>query len=204
LMEFGLPSGPGIAPLAPAALAIQHDGSIIVGVVGGGAYLGYTPGIVRLRSNGKVDRRFGDHGLSLDHAFDGIETVAALPDGRIAFTSESEDGFDLLTVLDSTGEPDKMFGEDGSLWINQMQGFFGASVYALPDGKLFTDPFAPEEEGNDFIRLVRLNPNGAHDPTFASGTEVVHPIASPSVAPNGDIVLVSHKKDVLRVERIHG
>lgn len=123
------------------------------------------PGLVRVNSDGTLDRTFNAQRPGADTGIDGfVGAIAALPDGRIAagglFTDFNRAGKKNLVLLRADGEVDTSFsptaGPDGSV----------SAIAALPGGRLaiggaFTT-FANTPRGN--LAVVKLD--GSFDPAF--------------------------------------
>jgi len=132
--------------------------------------------VVGLRSDGRLDRRFGDQGL-VKPRFGGRSSAAmavvALPEGKVAIGGwvASKDGSSnamALVRLIRTGSLDKAFNGTGRLVVNT-PGQTIDSVLALTKASGGRLVAAGNSYGaTDGIALLRVTAAGEPDPTFGS------------------------------------
>lgn len=157
--------------------------------------------ITRLRSNGSVDRGFGEDG----HAAVAGEVFAVQPDGGVLVLSTGRtpggEGSDaLLTRLLPDGQLDRSFGHEGKLTVDLGNRYdTGAAMTVLPGGKIAIagqsgariEPRAGVIDGDPVV--ARLLPGGALDPGFGDDGRVVLPEAQEPAAlragPRGSLYL---------------
>jgi uncharacterized delta-60 repeat protein len=144
------------------ALALQPDGKIIVAGSGMATWQATNLIVLRLEPRGTLDKDF-----VLTTGFVGqVRAIAVQPDGKILLGGSSRGfipGSPLLLVrLNADGTPDRSFA-----W--PLQPNDGVSALALqPDGRILVGGVLQPAPGEPGLGLVRLNPDGALDPTFNS------------------------------------
>jgi uncharacterized delta-60 repeat protein len=95
-----------------ASMALNHYGEpVVVGTCDG-----QDVGLVRLRTVGRIDRNFGDHGkVRADLGFvDGAEDVDINPFGRIAVSGAIHQRGFAVAKFNRSGGLDRAFGNDGT------------------------------------------------------------------------------------------
>ncbi|MEZ4731836.1 MAG: hypothetical protein R3E79_32345 [Caldilineaceae bacterium] len=191
-------------------LALQPDGKLVV--VGNQTIDGKDHVVlVRLLNDGTFDPTFAGDG-QVTTAFDNsgeARAVALQPDGKLvvagwARTPTFADAFVLLRYH-PTGALDTTFAGDGKLFtpFPQTEGAYAVAVQ--PDGKLLVAGAAYGEESNNGLdfTLVRYQPDGAIDPTFAGDGKVfttVGPTTTDEIRtillqPDGNIVAAGYTSD---------
>lgn len=160
----------------PTDLALQADGKVVV--VGDTTGLGNGHfKIGRLNDDGSVDKTFGggtgvvitDLGAKFGEV---SEQVAIEPNGKIVVggTKHNADGDQWALVRYNTdGTLDTTFGDQGVTTVLRGVPTFGMEDVAIqPDGKIvFTSEYGDTSGFIDYDFItVRLNYNGAYDPTF--------------------------------------
>lgn len=155
--------------------------------------------------SGWLDRSFGRGGL-VRTTFVGNERPAAVavqPNGRIlvagtAFATPTEWDFAVARYL-ANGSLDRSFGTGGKVRVD-LGGHTPDDVAALvvqPDGKIVVAGWSgsPAHVFDSDIALVRLEPDGALDPSFGAGGRVVTDVgqaatvAALALQPDGKLVL---------------
>ncbi len=162
-------TGVSVGAYAIVALFLP-DGKFIV--VGGSSY---DSGIslVRYNENGSLDSSFGDNGKVIFNVTARIFAAALQSDGKILVvgTSPSLDGsspYDFFVIrFDAQGTVDAGFGSGGIVRINQGSYDSFNSVAVQPDGKIVAA--GNTSDGGNRGAVIRLNPNGSIDTTFAGG-----------------------------------
>lgn len=172
-------------------VAIQANGRIVA--VG---YAGVEPRftVLRYRSDGRLDRSFGDRGtVQIARRWGVARSVAVQPDGRIVVTGY--DGYGLLVArYRSDGTPDGTFGRRG-LVRKVVSEIFPLAVALQPNGKIVV--------GGDydiFARgLARFTADGRLDDTFGGDGTVrtrvgsgEQAVAALAIQPNGRIVAAGY------------
>lgn len=170
------------AGAVPSGMAIQADGAIVLGF----DLFPNRLGLARIRTDGSADTQFGSNGrmeiefpsamdaiLSLSEVrIDGHQRILAI--GTFDFGTEGAYEFIAARVL-YDGRADTSFGTGGRVAIS----FPGSSAYARKvllqnDGRIILAGHAYQPAQwvgplDDNIAVVRLNENGALDPSFGEG-----------------------------------
>ncbi len=114
---------------------------------------------------GAVDPSFDASGAALDLL---PMSLAVMPDGSVLVG-----GGRTLARFEASGALDRSFGDGGVLVDPTMS---AADVTVQPDGKILVagiEPNAAEGSRGLVLAIVRLMPDGAHDPSFGEGGKVV-------------------------------
>jgi len=163
------------------AIAIQADGKI---VVAGSSYSGTTTGtdfaLARYNADGTLDAGFGNGGKVVTPMknFTGTDVVYALlllqvgTEQRIV--AAGGDGDFLLARYTAAGALDASFANGGK--IVGLFGSVGGGAYAMTRGGANTIVVAGHAESD--VALVRLDENGALEPSFGNGGKLVTPLAA--------------------------
>jgi uncharacterized delta-60 repeat protein len=162
------------------ALALQPNGKIIVGGTTMTAYNG-TPagGIARLNADGSVDASFNASGTGLSYDNNqnaGIRSLAVQPDGKILVGGGysyaqyyNGQAFYGLLRLNPDGSIDSGFNLGSGLAVSS--GVVEVhTILVQTDGKIVVGGRFDTYNGVPAMNLVRLQPNGSIDPSFAIGT----------------------------------
>ncbi|HEU4355713.1 MAG TPA: delta-60 repeat domain-containing protein [Actinomycetota bacterium] len=172
-------------------VAIQADGRIVV--VGRSGDADARSAVLRYRSDGRLDRSFGERGTVLSRRWGVARAVALQPDGRIVVTGYDTYGLVVARFL-TDGTPDDTFGGDGFA-RRVVSEIFPLSVALQPSGRIVV--------GGDydiFARgLARFTARGRLDDTFG-GDGVVQTqvgsgeqaVAGLAIQPNGRIVAAGY------------
>ena len=159
---FGFGSGRAIA-----AIAVQPDGRILVGLTG------YPAALRRLHPDGSPDTSFGAGG-TLDLDFGGRDvyalTLALQADGRIVLAAvpfDRDDGPHDVHVRRylADGSPDPSFGSAGETVVAMLANSLYATAALQSDGRIVL--LAPA--GDSPLRVARLSADGRVDSSFGSG-----------------------------------
>lgn len=152
------------------AVALDQFGRPVVG----GSEAGGRLLVMRLRSNGRRDPRFGRNGLTTvtlpGLAPGGVRGLDVFRDGRIvlAATLESPDGAAPSRIavarLLPDGELDPGFGEDGIAVVGP-DGAHASALALTHDGVVLVGGGVPVADG-DAPLVLRLAPDGTPDDTF--------------------------------------
>ncbi|MES2353834.1 MAG: delta-60 repeat domain-containing protein [Pseudomonadota bacterium] len=190
------------------AIAIQNNGRIVVAGTGFNGSTGATDfAVLRYLSNGRLDRRFGQHGIVLTD-FGGINaranSMVLQPDGKIVVAGTLERTFTqpdfVLVRYNTDGSLDSTFGDNGKVFTDVSRGIEEANAVRLtPDGKILVGGEAFIEcpglscGASNFV-LLRYNANGGIDSSFGNGGVVTTDfdirdgITALDIAPNGKII----------------
>jgi uncharacterized delta-60 repeat protein len=162
------------------ALLIQADGKIVVGgeSLVNSSTTGVDFALARYNSNGALDATFGNGGTltTAVKTGTGSDVVRALAlqtvDGEQRILAVGGDGDFLAARYTANGSLDASFANNGKL-VGVFNSNIGAAnaVVVLPNGKAVL----AGQRDHDFA-LVQLLPNGALDPSFATGGKMVYPI----------------------------
>jgi uncharacterized delta-60 repeat protein len=179
------PFAPNNNPSSAGAMALQSNGQILV-VAGGGA-------IVRLNSDGSLDKTFGNGGLTTPPGVPAgfgfaAGPVLVQPDGKIllggtaseiAYTSDIFQT--VLARYNANGTPDTSFGSGGSIQVTASQGV--SAMALLLSGDIVTVNSAA---------IAQFSPSGTQRSSVTGGTiEVVagSSFGPEAIEPNGAYVL---------------
>lgn len=162
--------GAGVSGGRVFALALQPDGKIIAA----GDMTNYdgavARGIVRLNADGSLDPSFVT-GNGFDNYDYPVLDLLLQPDGKVLACGEFTE-YDNVTSskiirLNSDGSQDLTF--DPSVGFN-----FEASARCMalqPDGKILVGGYIWDYNGTECAPLIRLDPDGTFDGSFAFGTD---------------------------------
>lgn len=174
-----------------------------------GRLFGEGGGIVRLRSNGSIDRSFGSKGFVQAPWKD----AAVQRDGKILvlWSRSSSAGIDpVLTRLRPNGQRDRSFGNEGDLVVELGGRFDLATALALaPDGRIVIagesathPPDGRTGEYRGIYVIVRLLSGGARDRSFSADGRRPLPqavwISSLAVARDG-MIIGSNRSSLVKV-----
>ena len=151
-----------------AALALQSDGKILIG--GGFAAYNGTPvmNVARLNANGTLDPSFVPVGITSARQ---ITSLALQSDGKILVGSVASLGGIAnpgITRLNSNGTADATFNVGSGATATGPVIVW--SVLVQTDGKILVGGLFSAFNGQSAANLVRLNPTGSLDGSFAPGT----------------------------------
>jgi uncharacterized delta-60 repeat protein len=165
------------------AAAVQPDGKILVcgGQYGTGSP---TSAVARYESDGTLDASFGIGGIATIDVAPGAtvyEQPTALvvqPDGGVVVVGYYYDNalgtldfsIELFRLLPD-GSPDPSFGTGGVASLPFAEPVWSNAVALQPDGKIVVGGFI-EDPDKKFL-VMRLDADGAFDPTFGTGGIVV-------------------------------
>ena len=181
LAQFTVNSSTGTYP-APDAIAVQADGSILVG---GSMDEGGAPALCRFTANGELDHSFGTNGFVDLSGYEIQNTarvmgIALRPDGRILLAMSSG-GFLQAVQLMPNGTV------DSSLYTAQTVSDVTQAVALLPNGQFLLAGLS---------RVARFNADGTLDTTFGTNGYAAVNFGSPfpfmseiAIDPAGRIVV---------------
>lgn len=186
------------------ALAVESDGKIVVA----GLAETDTPetrfAVARLNPNGSLDTTFGTGGKAVANfspsGEDGANAVAIQPDGKIVaggFGAGARSDA-AIARFNPDGSLDTTFAT-GGMFLQDLNGGGDDAVRSLviePDGRIVAAGFAASTNGfNSDFAVLRLNPNGSLDSSFATnGLRTIDfaggndSAAGVALDPSGDIV----------------
>lgn len=155
------------------SLTIQDDNKILVAGTTFGLHSDFT--LIRLNTNGALDKSFGINGIvitSIGNDRDGTESVVYLNDGKIlvAGCTISPDTYNdfALVRYNSNGNLDSTFGINGKVYTDlSMSNDNAYSMTILSDDKIILSGNSYNSTyGISFISLLRYNKDGSLDSTF--------------------------------------
>jgi uncharacterized delta-60 repeat protein len=180
--SFGSGGKVTAAQSAPAAIALQSDGKIVL--VG-------SLTLARYENDGSPDPSFGSDGgiVSVDFggsSYSAAQSLAVQPDGKIVvagYTTSDTQGTQYefaLARYTPEGTPDLDFPGGGRLMTDFVGGYDKAySVLIQPDGKIVVAGVTSTAGafGQTEFGVARYTADGDLDPGFGSGGKVMTPIA---------------------------
>ncbi len=179
-----------------ADVLVQPDGKIILAAQGGNtAPNAQNIHVTRLGVNGTPDPSFGIGGTTvLDFGGRDLAGAVALQDdGKVVVTgtTNATGGGDIVVArLNSNGSPDGSFDGEGRRTINLNASDSGEAVLVQPDGKIVVAGY--REPAGGVAPVVRLEPDGSFDRSFAGGTALV-----PGISRIYDLALLANGKFVV-------
>ncbi|MCL4297442.1 MAG: hypothetical protein KJ077_17015 [Anaerolineae bacterium] len=187
-----------------SAMALQSDGKIVVVGSRWRTYFTNMVAVARHHSNGSLDPTFGNGGIvgtpvsPDDSAYD----VAVQDDGKIVVvgraSSENLFGTKVIVIrynIDGTLDP--TFDTDGIVSNEGLGESAAATAVGIqPDGKIVVAGYSGVYGEEDFT-LVRYNPNGTLDPSFAGDGITTTPIGLDTLDQVHDLVIQSNGKIVV-------
>jgi uncharacterized delta-60 repeat protein len=195
----------------PRAVAIQHDGRIVVA----GQVEGDGPDtddfmLLRLTPEGRLDSTFAEgRGVAIRHLsgpVDKIRSMALMPDDRIVCVGHSDDAFSVARFT-GDGVPDASFGRAGVTTVRFPGEGQGRGIALLTDGAVLVTGYTrpSHQKGVPATTYVlRVTSSGALDSAWAPGGAMVLPVTGHEVRayiaaplPGGGALLGGR----LRVER---
>jgi uncharacterized delta-60 repeat protein len=186
---------------AAYAVAVQEDGSILVGGSGDADFA-----LVRLKPDGSRDSAFGTRGWADIGFDDGMARAIALqPDGKILVvgTSYGERSGLALARLTPEGLLDPSFGRAGRAIIHFGSHEAEPRAVLRPDGKLVVAASVWDRKTR--VWLLRIDAKGRVDRRFGRGGLVRTTVrgASPGLAvqADGKLVIVGAHEDSVMVAR---
>lgn len=169
----------GLRASQAQAVAVQPDGKVVVAGyrTASSSGLKSAPILVRFRSDGTLDKSFGEGGsvwpLPAQARDEALHAVAIQPGGRIVAVGGKREHLEgepsaLVIGYRADGSVDRSFGHGGRLLFAARRGekeYTGfRAVKALPSGKLLVSGY---RQGSLF--LVRLTSAGRLDRSFGGG-----------------------------------
>jgi uncharacterized delta-60 repeat protein len=188
------------------AVAIQADGKIVVGGIGGpGPHFNFI--LARFNSDGTLDTTFGNGGSELSVLSNGyyneLWDLAIQSDGHILAVgnvdyTQSGGGFDLAVVrYNSNGALDTTFGSNGVAGVVPNHGGRAFGVAQQANGDIV---IAGEDGGGNSyseFAVARFTPTGQLDSTFGTGGKVLTDIPGDyeqgqdvTIQPDGKLIVV--------------
>jgi uncharacterized delta-60 repeat protein len=128
---------------------------------------GYRPVMARYTPDGRLDRSFGQDGRVVTSTLPRAREVAAVlqPGGKVVVATASYRKGTVVERFRPDGHLDGSFGGDGRTVTHT--GYCGASSAALQSGsRIVIGGTSCDDEGDFWMTAVRLNPDGAVDPSF--------------------------------------
>jgi uncharacterized delta-60 repeat protein len=194
---------------SPAAIALQADGKILIGV--NGLLANYASGLefARLLTNGQRDMTFGTNGdgrfVLTDPAHSLMVTnIVADSRQRLVFAASQENGVDeigtdfnaMVGRLTSSGVLDTSFNGSGTYAfqpIGTSGRFQSVQSVAVTSDSIIAASQVPRTVGDEFtyFAVTRLNTNGSPSAAFGGAGTVYFPFISNSVSDRPATVLVT-------------
>jgi len=187
---------------APAGLAQQADGKLVVG-----GHVNDTITVARFTVAGQPDPTFGIGGTAT-FALPGVSEVADVavqPDGKIVVVSNVNRDVVVVRLLDD-GSPDMEFGTAGVATGDVFGRWDFASAMLIDHANRIvvtgvSSPTAYDDEGQSFV--MRFRPDGLPDTTFADGGSVIVSFAEGmfswatgiAIASNGELVIAGTRRE---------
>jgi uncharacterized delta-60 repeat protein len=179
--DFGVEHGQTNSVDGARSLALQFDGTIIVG--GFSQYVNERGVLVRYDVNGSLDVTFGGDGR-VSRSSAAYHGIAVQADGKIV----GGGGYGSIDQFNLDGSPDALFGTEGRTllylgeqypYINQVRDL----VIQPWDGKILV---AGSSESYDITRfaLARLNPDGSFDTAEPPASSL--PLADEQLQPEAE------------------
>ena len=201
---------PGKTSCGGIAVFVAPDGGLIVA---GNAYAEGVRGarsivVLRYLPSGAPDPHFGRDGVAELEMAAHAQGAALDSQGRIVVVGTEASRRLFVTRFDSHGNVDQSFGVRGTVSLHDASVPQGLRAVALQqDGKIVavgtvgwhSSGRAPEPGKRDQIVVVRVDPNGALDQSFAGGGLLL--MASPrylwgghgiAIQPDGKLLIVGH------------
>lgn len=200
---------------AAGSLALQPNGKIVAA----GSYRvdDQTPGVpvlMRFNADGSLDDTFSDNGILValsdsQEPMNGFLGVAVAADGKIVATGFGREylGQSNSAVVArylADGSPDNTFENNGREFFPFL-GHDATSPFVGPDGRItvITNHYSPgqgwEQENDNAVRALRLNPDGSRDSSFGNGDGYVFFEAVRArdleVRPDGKLLIAVHDYD---------
>lgn len=170
---------------AVGSIFVQPDGKVLIG----GGFTQYNGvaknGIVRFNTDGTVDNSF--EFVSVISGNLGIGKMGIQSDGKLVCIVFNNFGGKWISRLDQNGTEDPTFVSGADFWIQLNFLVIQSNDKILTGGyhSMFNiGTFSKNQNG-----ITRLNPDGAWDNTFNSGTGFNRRVLSTAVQPDGKILV---------------
>lgn len=193
----------GSAAYATAVL-LDRSGDIDVGGIAQMNGINHFA-VARLTPSGTLDTSFGSGGVTVLPPYAAAWGMVLQPDGSLVLAGQELDNshqvFVAARVL-ANGSPDPTFGNGGIVTIPIGSSAMGYAVALQPDGKIVIGGNATSSNGTALGAVVRLEPNGSLDPSFASGGILQFPgggLNAMKIGGSGHIYLVGVGATVIRL-----
>ena len=142
-----------------ASVAVQPNGAILVAD-------GVTE-IIRLSSDGALDASFSEDGtLTLPGGYRGVGGLALQADGKIVLVGTDFSERIFVTRLDSDGDLDATFSDDGKVTTAPAAFNSGKAVAIQSDGKIVVAGSSGDAYTDDYT-AIRYQTDGSLDPSFS-------------------------------------
>ena len=165
-----------------SALALQSDGSILIGGMFSSINGMRCDGIARLRANGSLDTAFV---VEIDYG--PVNAFIVQPDNKVLiagyFTAVNGVARNSIARLNTDGTLDSTFdpgfGIDGTVM----------TILRQPDGKVVVGGYFLYVDGEPANHITRLNSDGSRDISFDPGTGVDGRVRALALAPDGKLLV---------------
>jgi uncharacterized delta-60 repeat protein len=168
------------------AIVVQPDGKLVA-AGSAGLTTARDIALARFNADGSPDVSFGNGGIvlrAIGPADDFASALAIQPDGRLVAAGHTDDGGFVLVRLLADGSPDSTFGNAGTVITNFGVGPRNGYARALTlqaDGRLLAAGVRESGLPLDLdVAVARYLPDGALDPSFGSGGQVITSVAGQS------------------------
>lgn len=167
-------------------VALQQDGKILVG----GIFYTYNGsscrGIVRLNSNGTIDKSF-----NVSSGFDApVFKILVQSDGKViaggAFTTYIGISKNRIIRLNTNGSIDTSF-KIGTGFNNYVR-----TLTLTNSGKILAGGMFNSFNGTSTVRIARLKQDGTFDAAFATGSGFQNEVTTIITLPNGKLIIAGH------------
>jgi uncharacterized delta-60 repeat protein len=200
------------------AVAVQHDGKIVVAGTTESETSGQDFALVRYTADGALDASFGEGGVVVTSFTDDSDTAYALvlqDDGKIVVggganqgSSSSGTDFALARYLED-GRLDESFGTAGKVVTSIAAYSAGDTVYALALQEIDGESRIVAAGGDGDFKLARYREDGTLDAAFGDAGKVVGLFGSVigaaravQVDAEGRIVVAGHSQDDFALARL--
>lgn len=154
-------------------------------------------------AGGQLDPTFADSGkalVSLDGRAYAVSDIAVQPDDRILVAgyteprhgSGTEGSKFIIARFRRDGRVDRSFGRRGYVTTAIREGALPETIGVQPDGKIVVVGFYSVGDGIERLAVVRYQPDGSLDPSFAEGGVLASPLGEGldvAIQPDGRIVV---------------
>lgn len=163
-----------------SVITLQNDGKILIGGNSENANFDQDFCIIRLNSDGSLDKSFGNNGrvdTSIGNSFDYVRDIKLQSDGKIVAVGEVYFSFDLdvfpldfgIVRYNPDGSLDSTFDTDGITTVDINNSEDGATLTEIQnDGKILVGGYSDTSpiDGYRNFGLVKLNTDGSLDTSF--------------------------------------
>ena len=174
---------PGAWSFRVTSVYVQSDGRLLVA---GHGSMASVAKVVRLHTDGSVDRSFNDGNVGLEPGGARLPVsmhvagITVLPDGKVlvagSTTYEDQQRGAIIVRLTAGGPVDRTYGDYGVARTRMGDGGFANDVAFQPDGKVVFAGVPVQSLDHQRFIVVRLGDDGRPDLTFGTGGELRVPV----------------------------